>query len=79
MSKFYHLRFPVHVHHEENRLNRIEVENDLYYKDGWLPCGDNWWRFPWTQQQIKRAEERYYELNKMEVLTVNGVPVRWKL
>ena len=78
MTKFYQIRFPAYVYHEENRLNHIEAENDIY-KDGWLPCGDNWWRFPWTLQQIKRAEERYHQFNKIEVVTVNGVSVRWKL
>jgi hypothetical protein len=37
---------PVTKYAEQNRQAHITFDHETRYKDGWLPCGDNWWRFP---------------------------------
>jgi hypothetical protein len=55
------MSFPGCCHHEENRQNAINVEN---YKRrlGWLPCGDNWWRFP-----AKNLEHNHIDLSSVTI------------
>lgn len=38
----HHISFPGCCHYEENRQNSIDIGN-YRYRNGWLPCGDNWW------------------------------------
>lgn len=55
-------RFPGCCHHEENRQNTINLGN-WNHRMGWLPCGDNWWKFP-----AKNIEHNHF--NPMTDVTV---------
>lgn len=57
------ISLPGYLHHEKNRQARIR-HDEYHNPGGWLPCGDNWWRFKQTRRQYVMAALRHIAMNK---------------
>jgi hypothetical protein len=57
------ISLPGYLHHETNWQARLR-HYDYHHPGGWLPCGDNWWRFKQTRRQYVMGVLRHIAMNK---------------